>query len=191
MFKFPLAIPIGKNLTVTQGFKDTALVEFYKTNGVNINSHEAIDVTCGTSVETYGTPLVCPFPSAVMSRHNVGNAEQGLPSFVQLKYTLPTGEVMHIEGVHLSGIVLQESYREGDTVGYLGNYGLVLPKPTIGNPYAGSHLHFVTLINGKPVNPLDHFDVNNPFRAPDTGVSRDIFAIKWAIREIRKAIGLA
>jgi len=91
-------------------------------------------------------------------------------------------------GVHLSGVEIQDEYREGDTLGYIGNYGLVLPAPTIGKPFQGSHIHLVLFKNGVAVNPLLYFDINNPFRSPDTGITRDVFAIKWAIRKIKEVL---
>jgi hypothetical protein len=183
MYKFPLSIPIGRNLEITQAFKSTELVEYYKSKGINITSHEALDVACGNAMQTFGTPFVCPFPSATLDRMNEADAENGFGGLIQIK----CGELT-LGGIHLSGTVKQDIYKEGDILGYIGNYGYVLPEPTIGQPFNGSHIHLYCIVDGKAVNPLLYFDPNNPFRGQDGGVERDIFAIKWAIKKLREAI---
>lgn len=190
MRKFPLSIPEGKSLTITQGFKSTELVDFYKSKGVNLNAHLALDVICGDAVSTYGIPLVCPFTYGTIGRINEGNAEEGLPGLIQVKATEPNGDVLTLEGIHLSGVVKQDVYKEGDILGYIGNYGLVLPEPTIGKPFQGAHIHLSLFKNGVAVDPGLYFDINNPYRSPDTGIARDVFAIKWAIRKIKQALGI-
>ena len=185
MYKFPLRIPLGRGVEITQVFKSTELVEYYKSKGLDVTSHEAIDVACGNAGQTYGTPFVCPFPTATLDRIYEGDAEEGISGMIQVTYNGLT-----LGGLHLSGVVKQDVYREGDALGYIGNYGYVLPAPTIGQPFAGSHIHLYTIVDGKAVDPLLYFDVNDPFRGPDDP-SKDRPAIRWAIRQVEKLLGVS
>lgn len=194
MFKFPLSIPEDRRIEITQVFKSTALVEYYKSKGLNIQEHMAVDVTCGNSAQTYGTPFVCPFPTATINTYTQADPENGMGGRIIVQYTQPDGTVLYVGGIHLSGVNVQKIYKEGDVLGWIGNYGYVLPEPTIGTPFGGSHIH-LTLVEKKPgqangttVDPLLYFDVKNPFRSPDTGLTRDVFAFKWAIQKIKEAI---
>lgn len=188
-YRFPLAVPQGERLYITQGYKSAEMAEFYQKNGLQWFIHPAIDVTRESQVKTYGTPFVCPFPYATLDRIvQLADAENGKSGHIQIKATLPNGDSIILGCGHLSDTEIRDVYKEGDIIGYLGNYGLVSPKPTIAAPFQGSHAHIETYVNGQVVNPLDYFDISNPFRAPDTGNERDVFAIRWAIREIKEAI---
>lgn len=183
MYRFPLSIPEGRSLKITQPFKSTQLLDFYKSKGLAWSAHDAIDVARETDAETYGTPFVCPFPTATLDRITHGNAETGEQGVVQIKY-FDGKDTLVLGGVHLSGTVEQSTYKEGDILGYIGNYGWVLPEPTIAKPFAGSHIHLYLIKNGVFINPLEYFDISKPFRSADTGWARDILAIKWAKRKI-------
>lgn len=184
MYKFPLKIPVGRKVEITQAFKSTELIDYYKSKGINITSHEALDVACGDAAQTYGTPFVCPFPIATLDRMNPADADNGIAGLIQIK----SGDLT-LGGIHLSEVIKQDVYKEGDVLGYIGNYGYVLPAPTIAKPFDGSHIHLYLIQGGKAVNPLLYFDVNNPFRGEDNP-RRDILAVRWAIRQIEKLTGI-
>lgn len=188
MYKFPLSIPVGKNIEITQFFKSTELIDFYKSKGLNIQFHDAVDVTCGNSIETYGTPFVCPFPSAILRSINKADPENGLGGRIQVTYVDLIGNTLVLGGLHLSGCVEKETYKEGDILGYIGNYGYVLPEPTIATPFGGSHIHMSLVKNGVPIDPLTYFDPKNPYRAADTGIERDKFGFLWSIQQIKIAM---
>ena len=74
MWKFPLRIPANRKVLITQGYKSKELQDFYKSKGLNIDQHNAVDVVTGTNIETYGTPVVCPFPEGKILRSFFGEA---------------------------------------------------------------------------------------------------------------------
>jgi hypothetical protein len=57
---------------------------------------------------------------------------------------------------HLSATTVNRNQfvKRGTVIGYVGNTGNVIPKPTIANPHAGAHLHFSMY----PPN----YDLNSP-----------------------------
>ena len=188
MYKFPLKIPPNRSVLITQGFKSTMMLDFYRERGWKMISHEAVDVACGTAVETYGTPVVCPFPHAQLHAFEFDKALGGKGSRFQVRFIDEFGTELIMGGLHCSELVKKSMYYEGDVIGYIGNNGSVLPAPSIGNPYAGSHLHLSLIVNGTPDDPLKYFDVKNPYRGPDTGHAKDAPAAHWAIALLIKII---
>lgn len=188
IYKFPLRIPEGRRVSITQNFKDTALVAWYKAQGINITSHEAVDAVCGNAAETYGTPLCNPFPSARLYAfvNDPDNPVTG--GKIQISYKDEKGRVLIMGGLHLFDLQEKTEYKKGDILGYIGNYGTVLPKPTIGAPFAGSHLHLTMWVDGTVVDPLLWFNVQDPFRGADTGIQKDQKRINWAIQAIKDAL---
>lgn len=186
MYKFPLRIPSNRGVEITQAFKSKELVDFYKSKGLDISEHNAIDVTCGDAVATYGTPFVCPFSTATLVNYTEAEPAKGISGRVLIKYIEADGTELILGGIHLSGTVKQDVYKEGDILGYIGNYGYVLPEPTIGQPFLGSHIHLTLLKNGVVVDPLLYFNPQDPYRGEDTGNTRDIFAIYWAFQKIKE-----
>jgi murein DD-endopeptidase MepM/ murein hydrolase activator NlpD len=72
---------------------------------------------------------------------------------------------------HLSATTVNRNQfvKRGTVIGYVGNTGNVIPRPTIANPHAGAHLHFSMY----PPN----FDLNSPFYGavnPDIYLSQKI-----------------
>lgn len=197
-YKFPLSIPFGREIEVTQPFKSTSMIDYYRSKGIFLTFHDAVDVRLAGSpakgFETYGLPFVCPFPRATLKKYVEADPVNGIGGSIQAEYIEPDGTSLVVGCIHLSGTVRQESYNEGDILGYIGNAGYVVPDPTIGTPFGGSHGH-VTLArkrfgetNWTAVDPIAYLDVTNPFRSSDTGIERDKFAIMWAIQKIRAAI---
>lgn len=188
-YKFPLRIPVGRVVSITQGFRDTQLAEWYKSQGLNYPEHMAVDAIAGNSVETYGTPFVCPFPEAKIAGDlNFTQADpvNGISGRVIIEYTDWKNRKILLGGIHLSGAVYQKTYKEGDVLGYIGNYGYVRPEPSIARPFDGSHIHMTLVVDGVLTDPLIFFDPSDPYRGYDTGVHFDIPAIQWAIAKIQE-----
>lgn len=182
MYKFPIRIPEGKRLTISQGFHD---------------GHNGNDVVCGDSILTYGLPIVWPFPFPGKPWDSLVDsplAKDATKAHAQIDGTDPaTGISYSMLSIHLSGALYtvypgQDTsivFNEGDTIGYIGNSGSVRPKPTIEKPFDGSHLHLGLGIK-KPgeanyimTDPSLYFDVNNPFRGVDDP-SRDNPVYEWS-----------
>lgn len=191
-YQFPARIPLGRTVVVTQGFGDV---------------HKAIDCVFTdtpedfTSVEsgwqTYGTPIVCPFPTARMITREIDVPEGEKGSIFQVQYDAPDGMTYILGGLHCSEIVDEQLFEFGQTIAYVGNNGIhqVTPSPTPAYPARGSHIHLSLNVNigpqpnpNVPVDPLDYFDTTRPFRGNDTGIEKDTPAYLWAIGIFREAI---
>lgn len=181
MWKTPLQVPSAARLRTTHLWGASPLsVEPKGPNGEQ-HFHYGVDFACGTPGETYGTPVVLPFPQATLVNYNdplPGTDGQRIATY---RYTDPNDDDWDMVVVHLSEIVYRPQYRYGDVVGYVGNSGLVVPAPQIGDPFAGAHLHLGLKRNGRWVDPLLYFRSNDPFIGPDSGVERDIPAWRWAL----------
>lgn len=173
MFKFPLRIPQNREVSITQPFHSLDLAPYYISLGFPAY-HDAIDVAVGNGLETFGTPFVCPFTIAnLVSFDDTGVAGTGKADRVQVKHTEPDGTTYILGGLHFSELKKQDTYAEGDIIGYIGNTGAVQPTPSPSFPYAGSHIHITCIVNGVVVDPLIHFDKTNPYRGADTGAAHD------------------
>lgn len=182
-FPFPLAVPAGRHLTVTQQFKSKEMADFYAAKGLTMREHNGVDVVCGNDVATFGAAIVCPFPYADLIEYRFEDSVSAANTYTRIKHESHDGHVYEMAAVHISGIEFTEPYSEGDAIAYVGNSGTVSPAPEIGRPFAGAHLHLTAYIDGKLVDPLTLFDIAAPFTSPDTGTEKDIPAIKWAISQ--------
>lgn len=191
MYKFPIRIPQEWRVIITQGFKSTELAEWYKKQGLDYPEHLAIDLVIGnpeyTSWTTYGATVVCPFPTAELITCEPGTGPDGKGGRFQIETTLADGTKLRMGGIHCSEVVNQSSFKEGDIVAYIGNGGYVKPAPTPEKAYAGGHLHLsrsekkVGELNFTPKDPLEIFNIYEPFRGEDSGFEKDIKPIAWAM----------
>ena len=183
MYKFPIRIPSGKILTISQGFKP--------------DTHVGNDVVCGTPIETFGLPFVWPFPFPGKIYDSIADspiAAQAKQAHAQVDGTDPvTGISYSVLCIHLSSVVYTVApgadspvrFLMGETIGYLGNSGMVSPKPSLTAPFAGSHAHLGLGIkqlgqaNYTMVDPSLYFDVSDPFYGPDDP-SKDSPVLEWA-----------
>ena len=181
-YKYPIRIPAGWKLTLSQGFH---------------SEHNGNDVVCGDGAMTYGIPVVWSFPwvgtvyDSVVDSPIAANVTK---AHVQVDCVDPnTGIAYSVIYIHLSGATFyqpygapQHAFNQGDVIGYIGNGGLVRPKPTVENPFGGSHLHLglgvkkVGELNYTMVDPSLYFDLNDPWRGADDP-SRDKPVYDWAI----------
>lgn len=188
LYNIPLRVPKNRRVVITQEFKDAARVAWYKENGVTTTEHTGLDLVCGSSVETYGTPFVCPFPNATLHAREIESATGPKGSRVQIRHVDWKGRELILGGLHLSEISESPRFIEGDVVGYIGNSGNVRPAPTIINPYAGAHLHLTLLVDGKLIDPTLFFNVRNPYTGADTGQEKDMPPAHWAVKELIQLI---
>ena len=187
MYKFPLRLPEGWRVIVTQGFKSTELAEWYTKQGISYQEHLAIDLVVGTpdyqQWATYGAAIVCPFPSAELIAlepgTNPGDQKSGR---FQVRYTEPDGTVVIMGGIHCSDVADgKTSFTYGEDIAYIGNGGYVDPAPTKEDAYAGGHLHLSYIRNGVVRDPTEIFNIYDPFRGKDSGFEKDIRPIAWAM----------
>lgn len=181
-----LKLPIGgpRRPIITQFFGNTSNNAWYQANGVNIPSHNGVDFVTGTPLETYGTPLVCPFPTAkvikisfVSPLYTKGNGVTLEYKYDGLTFQLVlwhTGEVK---------VKLGDKVKEGDVICYIGNSGLCNPPPTTDNPYAGSHLHLMLYVDGVLTDPMKWFN-GDWYVGEDSGIQHDVEPIKWGVEKL-------
>ena len=179
-YQFPIRIPLGWKLTITQGFHA---------------NHNGNDVVAGDGPMTYGIPLVWTFPwVGTVYKSVVDNPIGALATkaSAQVDCVDPdTGTSYSVIYIHLSGATFYQPYgapqnifKQGDVVGYIGNGGWVNPKPTVEKPFGGSHLHLglgvkkVGELNFTMVDPSLYFDINDPWRGADDP-SRDQVVYDW------------
>ncbi len=187
-YKFPLKIPKGTRLTITQRFgKSTLPVEPEGPNGEE-NFHYGLDVVRENNIKTFGTPIVCPFPGAKLIGYAFDTPMSKSTNFIKLEYKSPAGFTYRMVAAHISEIVFRSSYEEGDVIAYVGNAGMVQPKPTPATPWNGAHLHLGLQVNGRWVDPLDIFDIEEPYEGESDDVNKDIPAIRWAVDELTKLL---
>lgn len=180
MYKFPIRVPEGWKLTITQGFHE---------------KHNGNDVACGTGPMTYGLPIVWPFPWPGKPYDIAVNAPIGATkAHAQVDTVDPsTGIAYSLVYIHLSGAIFTQQagedtdrrFQQGDTIGFIGNNGAVRPLPTPASPFGGSHLHLGLGVkmpgeaNYTMVDPSLYFDANDPYRGADDP-TRDQPVYDWA-----------
>lgn len=187
IYKFPFRIPQDRTVSITQGFRSKELADFYKSKGLNYPEHTAVDAIAGTPVQTFGTPVVCPFPEATLINYTPADPVKGISGRSIIRHFDGSNELI-MGCIHLSEAVNKPSFVEGETIGYVGNFGYVLPEPGIGTPLDGGHLHLTMVVNGVVVDPLLWFNPRTPYYGADTGVEKDIPAITRAVEKIREAL---
>jgi murein DD-endopeptidase MepM/ murein hydrolase activator NlpD len=191
-YPLPLEIVKGRYPVVTQEFGDASRVAWYKANGVDINAHNGTDIIIGGGkngpVDTYGTKLVCPFPTGLRNKvwYTEPLSTQG--NGVRIQFSDERGVIKMLVW-HCSECNNQEEYKQGDTLGYIGNSGLVDPKPTFANVHAGAHLHLGTFVNDVLCDPREIFDFTKWFISDvDTSVQKDLPPFQFFINKIRASL---
>ncbi len=191
-YPLPLEIVRGRFPKVTQEFGDPRLAEWYKKNGVNIDAHNGTDIVIGggksQTTDTYGTRLVCPVPHAKTTRVWWNSPMDTKGNGIQIEWNDERGLVQML-GWHCSECVYNYEFTEGQTMGYLGNSGLVSPAPTVWNAHNGAHLHLGVWINGVLSDPRLVFDFNKWFISEtDTSIEKDLPPITYFLNRVRIAL---
>jgi murein DD-endopeptidase MepM/ murein hydrolase activator NlpD len=176
--KLPILSP--RKPFVSQTYGNTSNNAWYLANGITAPFHQGVDFVCGSNVQTYGTPLVCPFDSAKVvkltwdnSMSTKGNGVTIEAKILDITFQLVlwhTGEI---------NVKIGQILKEKDIICYIGNSGLCSPKPTPENPYGGSHLHLMLYMKGKLIDPMIFFNKDEWYLGVDSGMEHDIEPLKW------------
>ncbi len=112
--------------------------------------HTGMDI-CGSGSTIYGARIVACGAGTVVKVQNNGSNGYGLFCIID------HGGGYTTLYAHTSSIVVSvgDFVEKGQTIGYVGNSGWVIPGPTEANPTAGSHLHIEFRINGAHQNPAN------------------------------------
>lgn len=183
-YPFPIKCHDGLKPYITQFFGNTSLNAWYQANGITAPAHNAIDFTLGSDTQTYGTAFVCPFPTARVTKIWWDDPMSTKGNGLQIVFDDLTVLIWHLSGIETT----KGQVSFGQTLGYLGNAGLVRPEPTPANPFAGSHGHLSVKKNGKDIDPLDVFDLNNLIVGADTGLDKDLPPLVWVVKWISAQI---
>lgn len=191
-YPIPLSIPKGFYPIITQAYGDKSRVDWYKANGINISEHNGTDIVISGGKEmTYGTKIVNPFPSnAFLSRswweHPMSTKGNGIEIGWNENKDYYRMLAWHCSEICLGGGI----YKPEETIGYIGNSGLVDPKPTPSCPFCGSHIHLMVYKNGELIDPMTIFDITKWFVAEaDTPVDKDVPPLYWVVTNfIRPAV---
>ena len=173
MLKLPIRSKIKP--TVTQEFGSLQNSEFYKANGLP-SAHNGMDIIVGDDITTYGTELVNPLPYAYLSKRTYDTALSSKGNGITIGGTY-NGKEIQIVLWHLSSVAETESFKEGWTLGNIGNSGLCIPGHSYKNPYGGAHLHLMVYeydgLNWILKNPRDYFDCNTWYGGQNTNATYD------------------
>ena len=174
MYKLPIKSP--SKPIITQVFGNSSNNDWYRANGI-FTDHNGVDFITGNAIQTYGTPLVCPFPEAKVIKivwdspmTTKGNGITIKSGNLQI-VLWHTGEIK---------VKLNQKLKEGDVVCYIGNSGLCRPAPTTARPYDGSHLHFMLFVDNVLTDPLTKFDASQWYLGEDSGLAHDMEPAKWS-----------
>lgn len=186
MYKLPLEIIKGRRPFVSQEFGNHSNDAWYAANGLNFSAtgHNGTDIIIvggkNVNTDTYGTKIVCPFPNATLGRVWFEGAMNTKGNGVEFFYNEPKRQIK-VKVWHCSECDTQPEYKEGDAVGYIGNTGLCSPAPTFWSPYAGSHLHLMTYIDGNLCNPREIFNFTKWYVSDTEDTKKDIPPLQWAL----------
>lgn len=184
MYKLPIAVPPGKKFFIVQRYgPSNSVLNSPGPNG-EPHFHHGIDIAFATEVEGYGVPVVCPVPNATVVGINFDGAMTSTSNTINLEWREADGRKFNMAAVHVSGVEKKAPYVEGAIIGYLGNAGLVSPKPTILNPYLGTHLHLGLQIDDYWVDPALYFDLTAAYVGEVVPDIRKMLPVHWAWSEL-------
>src|SRR3990167_2849495 len=199
----------GLLVKINQRFADPANVAWYKANGIDIPFHNGLDLgLTGTPSQNYGSELVACFDGRVVKRtFESPMSAKGNGLTLESKPFIEDGKTKIYQSVywHCSKLSDKNEFKKGETVAYMGNSGLVLPKPSVECVHCGSHLHFMiyswelqdgvwTLLNkdngvGGAIDPLPLIDgLQGESEGDDTPFENDAPAYQYFIDLIREII---
>lgn len=110
---------------------------FYLQKLGTLGGHNGADMVGDGPHGGYGEPVKAMHSGRVIA------AKQGHKTMGNAVYLLDTSNKFYSVYMHMSRLNVIEGQHvvEGATIGFIGNAGLVSPKPTSSNPKAGTHLH--------------------------------------------------
>ncbi|MDD3193458.1 MAG: peptidoglycan DD-metalloendopeptidase family protein [Oscillospiraceae bacterium] len=112
--------------------------------------HTGMDIA-GSGSSIYGARIVACGAGTVVKVQNNGSNGYGLFCIID------HGSGYTTLYAHTSSIIVSvgDVVEKGQTIGYVGNSGWVIPSPSASNPTGGSHLHIEFRINGVHQNPAN------------------------------------
>lgn len=183
-FRVPIAIPDTQRVMLTQVFGPVSNpLEPEGPNG-EPHFHYGIDLVTGDDHHTYGVPVVCPFPSATAFEKIDSGPMNEKGNGIVCSYTDPSGAQYKMTLWHLSKLSDPVEFADGQVMGNIGNNGHVFPAPSLADPYAGAHLHLGLRVNDVYVNPLDYFDLSNPYAGAAPAGDLQMPPAKWVIAKL-------
>lgn len=183
-WRVPIAVPAGQYILITQGYGPTSVeMEPPGPNG-EPHFHYGIDLVSGDDHHTYGLGVVCPFPTAMEYNEEFTEPMGPVGNFHTISHTDEQGVSWRMMAYHLSDVEVASPYSEGTVIGHIGNTGMVWPKPSIIDPYAGAHLHLQVWRNGVIVDPLLYFDTSRPYSAGPTPQRLEMPPADWVVKKI-------
>lgn len=187
-FRFPMQIPEGHRLSLTQPFGPSSLeIEPKGPNG-EPHFHYGVDVQDINAAQTYGTPLVCPFKDGKLEGYYLPGETAGTTPWLKLTGTGASGRRYSLIFAHVSATFFRASYNEGDIFALAGNAGLVTPSPTPSHPFDGAHLHFGVVVDGEWCDPLQYFDIENPYRGAGAQPESKLPRLRWALETLQQQL---
>lgn len=185
MFKAPYKVPSRDRIRIGRGFGPTSEPMDPVGPDGEAHFHYGVDIVFGDARQTYGVPLVLPFPSAKLVAYQSPANPDTTTSFATFRWKSPEGDTYDMTLAHVSEIVFMAPYAFGDEIAFVGNAGKVWPKPDIAHPWDGAHLHLGLKKNGTWVDPKRHFDLFNAFIGPADEPQKDVPAVVWMIEKVR------
>jgi murein DD-endopeptidase MepM/ murein hydrolase activator NlpD len=179
---YKLPILCKNKPTITQLYGNTSNNKWYAEHGITADFNQGVDFVTGDPKTTYGTPLVCPFPTANVVKVTFDTPLSTKGNGVTIEYKLDKKTRYQVVLWHTGEVKIKifDKIKEGNVICYIGNSGLCSPTPTTDNPFAGSHLHLMTYKNGVLIDPLTIFNKDEWFVGEDSGSDHDLEPMKWA-----------
>jgi len=191
ILKAPFRSPYSLN--VTQEYGNTSFNAWYRANGIDAPYHNGIDIAFDIgsnlcSIHTYGTECLCPFNEAKVVKVTWDCPTSTKGNGVTIEYKIDENTCYQVVFWHAGEIKVKlgDKLKEGDIICYIGNSGLVSPKPTEGDPWAGAHCHLrvikyfyngVYWVTNGDMNPRTLFDFTQWHSGEDTGFFHDIWVL--------------
>ena len=190
--KYKVPLRTNQDVIITQDYASTENAKFYLANGLKSGKHNGMDIICGDSKTTYGTPCVCPYPEATVVKVTWDSPLSTKGNGVTIEFRESPDKILQTVFWHTGEIAVTvgQKLKEGDIICYIGNSGLSTGKSNINDPFSGAHLHFMVfefnLVGGRYVmkdatselsgaqNPRNYHDFSKWYAGVDTGAKHDI-----------------
>lgn len=146
----PLKRHSGLRVVLTQPYGNTSNNLWYRERGIEIPFHNGLDlVLSGTPMQTYGSELVACFDGHIVKRtyeSPMSTKGNGI-TFESDVIKESDGQYIY-QAVywHLSELAVGTNFKRGETLGYVGNSGVVFPEPKVTCVHCGSHVHFMLFV---------------------------------------------
>lgn len=187
-FNLPVLLPKDAQVIITQPFGATSNpIEPPGEHG-EAHFHYGVDFVFGDPLQTYGTPLVCPFKGAKLGGYMKPPGTIANTPYVNVRGKGESGNYYELILAHVGNIFFRDSYTEGQIIATVGNYGNVSPLPTTLDPVAGSHLHMGVRVNGVWDDPLKYFDPQHPYIDANFTDSAQLTRLAWSLQRVVEQI---